>query len=81
VTDGDHTLEVDPILDFGYLTLTTDAKTITVTYRPVTAAGAQPPRDSVTVNLKTGKLIPAGSATAPPVAQAPAKGKKPKRKK
>ncbi len=79
VTVGDHTLEVDPILDFGYLTVTTDAKTITVTYLTVSAAGTQS-RDSVTVNLKTGKLVPAG-ATPPAAAQAPTKGKKPKRKK
>ena len=74
VTVGDHTLEVDPILDFGYLTITTDAKTITVTFYAVTSLSAQP-RDSVTVNLKTGKLVPAGGAT-------PAKSsKRPKRKK
>jgi hypothetical protein len=72
VTIGDHTLEVDPILDFGYLTVTTDAKTITVTYRTVTATGSES-RDSVTVNLKTGKLIPTGTAPAP---AAPAKRKK-----
>jgi hypothetical protein len=71
VTVGDHTLEVDPILDFGYLTVTTDAKTITVTYRTVTATGSEP-RDSVTVNLKTGKLAPMGGATP----AAPAKRKK-----
>jgi hypothetical protein len=78
VTIGDHILEVDPILDFGYLTLTTDAKTLTVTYLTVSAAGSQP-RDSVTVNLKTGKLLPTGAT--PRAAQAPTKGKKPKRKK
>lgn len=66
-------MEVDPILDFGYLTITTDAKTITVTFRAVTSQSAQP-RDSVTVNLKTGKLVPGGPT--------PAKGsKRPKRKK
>lgn len=76
VTIGDHTLEIDPLLDFGYLTLTTDAKTITVTFRAVSPTGVQP-RDSVTVNLKTGKIT-SGTAVAPP---GPAKKKQPKRKK
>ena len=36
---GDHTLEVDPIVKFGYLTVTTDAKTLTVTFKTAPRGG------------------------------------------
>jgi hypothetical protein len=36
---GDHTLEIDPIIEFGYLTLTTDAKTLTVTFKTAQCSG------------------------------------------
>ena len=52
VTIGDHTLVVDPIVDFGYLTvaidMTTVAKTLTVTFRSPNQTAAH---DSVTVEL------------------------------
>ena len=37
---GDHKLEIDPVMKFGYLTVTTDAKTMTITFK--TAPGARP---------------------------------------
>jgi hypothetical protein len=33
---GDHTLVVNPIVEFGYLTVTTDARTLTVTFKTAT---------------------------------------------
>jgi Calcineurin-like phosphoesterase len=55
LTFGDHTLEIMPIVDFGYLTLETDAKTISATFRTADKDGVKI-RDSVTVDLTTGKL-------------------------
>jgi hypothetical protein len=59
-TIGDHTLEVDPIIQFGYLTITTDAKTLTVTFKtaPRNAPGTQ--MDFVTLDLGTGKITASG---------------------
>jgi predicted phosphodiesterase len=64
---GDHVLEIAPIVEFGYLTIETDGKTLSIIFKTATAAGVAI-RDSVAVNLKTGKLQPAGGSTAPPVA-------------
>jgi hypothetical protein len=63
-TFGDHTLEVAPILHFGYLTITTDAKTLTMTFKR--AEKGQPPAalDSVTVDLRAGKLVKGAAAGA-----------------
>ena len=57
---GDHKLEVDPIIDFGFLTLTTDAKSLTITFK--TAHRDQPvtERDFVAVNLQTGQITASG---------------------
>jgi Calcineurin-like phosphoesterase len=62
---GDHTLEVDPIIEFGYLTLTTDAKTLTITFKtaPRNAAGKQ--MDSVTLDLVAGKITGSGRGGKP----------------
>ena len=73
-TEGDHTMEIDPLMIFGYLTITTDAKTLSVTFRTATQAGVAI-KDSVSVNLKTGKLI-SGTAAAAPAAPKQAKRKK-----
>lgn len=52
---GDHTLVVAPIVSFGYLTLETDAQTLSASFK--TADGKTVTvRDSVTVDLKTGKI-------------------------
>jgi calcineurin-like phosphoesterase family protein len=57
---GDHTLEIDPIVEFGYLTVTTDAQTLSFSFKTATVAGVTE-RDAVTVNLKTGTIVSAGS--------------------
>ena len=55
-TKGEYTLVNDPIVDFGYLTVTVDAtgdpQTLTIAFQSPTSG------DSVTVNLPTGKLAP-----------------------
>ena len=56
ITVGDHTLEINPIVDFGYLTVETDARTITVTFKTADG-GPVVVRDSVSVDLKTGRII------------------------
>jgi 3',5'-cyclic AMP phosphodiesterase CpdA len=73
-TMGDTTLEVDPIVQFGYLTLTTDGKTLNITFK--TTEGGPKVRDSVTVDLQQGALVsgsrtPKGRAT---LKGSPAKG-------
>lgn len=60
ITVGDHTLIAPPIVDFGYLTVTTDAKTLTITFRTVKGALVTR-RDSVTVDLKRGVIIAGGA--------------------
>ena len=62
VTVGDHTLEKDPIVDYGYLTIETDAKTLTVTFKTADAQGVAV-RDTVGLDLTTGKLT--NGAVAP----------------
>jgi hypothetical protein len=59
ITAGDHTLEIDPIIDFGYLTITTDARTLSVSFRSPKANSLKE-LDSVVVNLQTGKLVRGG---------------------
>jgi hypothetical protein len=68
ITIGDHTLEIVPIVDFGYLTIQTDGKTITATFKTSDATGVTE-RDSVTVDVKSGKIVnpaaPGGKSKAP----------------
>jgi hypothetical protein len=73
-TIGDHTMEVDPIVQFGYLTLTTDAKTLTVSFKTAPRGGPVKQMDSVTLNLVTGQI--AGSSAG----SKPRKGSTPKKK-
>jgi hypothetical protein len=54
VTVGDVTLVKDPVVAFGYLTVTTDAKTLTISFRSTNPAVAP---DSVTVDLKRGLIV------------------------
>jgi len=68
-TIGDTTLEVDPIVEFGYLTITTDAKTLSITFKTA-VQGAVAVRDSVTVDLSQGKVtsgtgVPGGGGSKP----------------
>jgi hypothetical protein len=57
VTKGEYTLELDPIVEFGYLTITVDlsgrSKTLTIAFR---SSDGRDTHDSVTVRLATGKL-------------------------
>ena len=57
-TKGEYTLVNDPIVDFGYLTVTVDAsgdpQTLAIAFQSPTAD------DSVMVNLATGKLVASG---------------------
>jgi hypothetical protein len=62
ITVGDHTLEIDPIVKFGYLYITCDGRTLSVSFRCPVANGKIQDLDSVSVNLKTGKLASGGSA-------------------
>ena len=59
VTIGDHTLVINPIVEFGYLKLQTDAKTLTVTFQTATKQGVNV-RDTVTVDLKNGVILGGG---------------------
>ena len=77
ITIGDHTLEINPIVDFGYITVETDARTITLTFKTADG-GPVRVRDSVSVNLKTGRI---GSIAAPVPAVGPGPKKPAKKKK
>jgi hypothetical protein len=83
VQAGDHVLEIDPIIDFGYLTIETDGKTLTATFKTADAKGVAQ-RDSVSVDLATGKLsaakggAPRGKAGGTP--KRPAKKASPAKK-
>ena len=61
LTQGPVTLATAPIFEFGYLTITTDAKTLTVAFRTPAQPGG--PKDSVTVDLASHQLL--ASAKAP----------------
>jgi hypothetical protein len=71
---GDHTLVVNPIVEFGYLTVTTDAKTLTITFKTATKQQVMQ-RDSVTVDLKSGKIT-SDRSVAPTPLPGPKKGPK-----
>jgi hypothetical protein len=57
---GDHKLEVDPIVQFGYLTLTTNAKTLIIEFKTAPRGGPVTQVDSVTVDLASGKITASG---------------------
>jgi hypothetical protein len=81
--NGDHKLEVAPIVQFGYLTVTTDAKTLTIGFKTAPRGGPVKELDTVTVDLTQGKLTVNGLAGGgggggggnPPAK--PVKGKRP----
>jgi hypothetical protein len=62
-TVGDQTLEVDPIVKFGYLSITASAAQIKVVFRSPTVSGVQD-LDSVTVVLASGTILQGASAAA-----------------
>ncbi|SRR5579864_2468456 len=72
---GDHTLEVDPIVQFGYLTLTTDAKTLTISFKNAPRGAQGKEMDSVTLDLLSGKIT-SGAGNARPGPK-PGRGRKP----
>jgi hypothetical protein len=66
-TIGDYTLEVDPIVDYGYLTLTTDGGGhLDITFRTADETGVSV-RDAITVDLVKG-TVSEGSTFAAGVA-------------
>ena len=75
ITVGDYRLEIDPIVEFGYLTIETDAQTISITFKTATRSGVAI-RDAVSVDLKAGKLL----VGAPAVQGTPTPRKPPRRK-
>lgn len=54
---GDYKLDVDPIVQFGYLTLTTDAKSLTIAFKTALRGGPVTQRDFVTLDLTQGKIL------------------------
>ncbi len=60
---GDDTLEIAPIVEFGFLTISTDAKTLEVAFQTSTAAGVAV-RDTVSVNLAQGRIAAAAKKSA-----------------
>jgi hypothetical protein len=75
ITVGDHTLVVAPIAEFGYLTLETDAQTISIVFKTTNGRGVTV-RDSVIVDLRTEKIVQPGqvSATSSPSGSTSGKG-------
>ncbi len=59
---ADDTLVVDPIVKFGYLTVTCDGKTLCVSFKSPAPNGGLATLDSVCVDLKAGKILPSGAA-------------------
>jgi hypothetical protein len=67
ITIDDYTLEVDPIVKFGYLTITCDAKTLCISFKVPTPNATVTVMDSVCVDLATGQILTGkSSATVPP---------------
>jgi hypothetical protein len=86
---GDHTLEVTPMVRFGYLTISTDAKTLNVVFKTAPRGGPVTQLDSVTLDLVTGKITASGGGGKPgkgpkppktPAAKTPRPPKTPKPK-
>jgi hypothetical protein len=59
ITVGDHTLIAKPLVEFGYLTISTDAKTLTIAFNTPSKTGGQK-ADAVVVDLQKGKIISGG---------------------
>jgi hypothetical protein len=62
ITIGDDTMVIDPIVKFGFLKVTCDAKTLCITFNSPSPNGGLAQLDSVCVNLKAGKLVTSGAA-------------------
>jgi len=75
IKSGDHTLEIVPIVDFGYLTIETDGRTITATFKTSDSTGVKQ-RDTVTVDIKSGKIVSPTAAKSDGKAAPPSKKKR-----
>jgi hypothetical protein len=62
LTVGDYTLVVAPLAQFGFLTIETDARTLSIVFKTADASGVAI-RDSVVVDLRAGKILPANGAS------------------
>jgi predicted phosphodiesterase len=62
ITVGSDTMEIDPIIKFGYLLITCDGSTLTATFNSPASNGTVSALDTVSVNLKTGLLVTAAPA-------------------
>jgi len=71
-TVGDSTLVVAPIVKFGYLTITTDAKTLSMSFKTADGQGVVV-ADSLTLDLAAGKITSKTPAAAPSTATSGAK--------
>jgi len=69
-TIADTTLEVDPIVEFGYLTITTNAKTLSIDFKTAVRGSPVTLRDSVTVDLTQGRIT-SGTKVSPNRAMKP----------
>jgi hypothetical protein len=58
ITVGSDTMEIDPIIKFGYLTISCDGNTLIATFNSPASNGTVAALDTVSVNLKTGLLAP-----------------------
>jgi hypothetical protein len=84
-TTGDQTLEIKPIVEFGYLTIEVDSNQISVVFKTAITNGVAV-ADSVAVDLKTGNLTSktspgTGTSTTKPPATKKSSAKSPVRKK
>jgi len=56
ITVGNETMEIDPIMKFGYLVLTCDGSTLTSAFHSPASKGKVAVLDTVSINLKAGLL-------------------------
>src|ERR1700683_3893499 len=62
ITIGKDTMVVDPIVKFGYLTVTCDWETLCISFESPAPGGGVAVLDSVCVHLKSGQLMPNSAA-------------------
>ncbi len=77
---GDHKLEIAPIVQFGYLTITTNGKTLTASFMSAPRNAPVKQLDTVTVDLVNGVLTAGGAVAAPTPVPAPKPVSKPTKK-
>jgi Calcineurin-like phosphoesterase len=62
ITVGNDTLVVDPIVKFGYLTLTCDGTTLCISFKSPAPNGGMSTLDTACVNLAAEKIAPSSTA-------------------